>query len=70
MEEVGGEVPMISWPGRPPTGFAGASYPPRIDSRVRATRPSAWPAPLVLPPSLGARGGTNLQGEGSLGCWT
>ena len=66
MEEVGGEVPLIYLPSRPPTGFVGARYPPTIGSRVRATQPPAWPAPLVLPPSLGARGGTGLQGEGLL----
>ena len=70
MEGVGGEVPVIYRSGRPPTGFAGACYPPVIGSGVRATRPPAWPAPLVLPPSFGARGGTGLQGEGLLGCWT
>ena len=70
MEEVGGEVPVISRPGLPPVGFAGAHYLPAIGSRVRATRPFAWPAPLVLPPSLGARGGIGLQGDGLLDCWT
>ena len=70
MEEVGGEVPMISRPGRPLIGFVGARYPPAIGSRVRATQPPAWPAPFVLPPSLCARGGTGHQGEGLLGCWT
>ena len=70
MKEVGGEVPMTYRPSRPPTGLVGARYPPAIGSCVHATRPSAWPAPLVLPPSLGARGGTGLQGEGLLGCWT
>ena len=69
MEEVGGEVPVISRPGKPSTGFVGARYPPAIGLRVRATWPLAWPTPLVLPPSLGARGGTGLQGEGLLGCW-
>ena len=54
----------------PPTEFAGAHYPPVIGSRVSATRPSAWPAPLVLPPSLGSREGTSLQGDGLLDCWT
>ena len=67
MEEVGGEVPVISWPGRPPTGFVGARYPPAIGLRVRATQPLVWPTPLVLPPSLGAIGGFGLQGEGLLG---
>ena len=70
IEEVGGEVPKISRPGKPLTGFVGACYPPTIGSCVRATRPPAWPAPLVLPPSLGTREGTGLQGEGLLGCWT
>ena len=60
MEEVAEEVLVTYRPGRPPTRFAGARYPPAIGSRVRATRPSAWPAPLVLPPYLGARGGTGL----------
>ena len=70
MEEVGREVPVTYRPGRPPTGFVSARYPLAIGSRVRTTRPPAWPAPLVLPPSHGARGGTSLQGEGFLGCWT
>ena len=59
---------MISRSSWPPTGFTDAHYPPAIISRVRATRPFAWPAPLVLPPSLGARGGTSLQGDGLLDC--
>ena len=70
MKEVGGEVPMISRLGRPPIGFVSARSPPAMGSRVRATRPPAWPTPLVLPQSLGARGGTGLQGEGLLGYWT
>ena len=41
MVEVGGEVPVISRHGWPPTGFAGAHYPPVIGLGVRATRPSA-----------------------------
>ena len=69
MEEVVGEVPVISRPGRPPTGFAGARYPPN-QSTCFATRLPAWPAPLILPPSLSAKGGTGLRGEGLLGCWT
>ena len=63
MEEVGGEVPEISRPGRPPTGFAGAHYPPTIGSHVHATRSPAWPTPLVLPPSLGARGELVFKGK-------
>ena len=35
MEEVGGKVPVISQPGRPPTGFVGARYPPAIGNRVK-----------------------------------
>ena len=70
IEKVGGEVPVISRPGWPSTGFIGAHYPLAIGSRVRATWPSTWPAPLILPPSLGARGGTGLQGDGLLDCWT
>ena len=67
---MGREVPFISWPDWPPIRFAGAHYLLAIGSRVRATRPSAWPAPLVLPPSLRAKGGTSLQGDGLLDCWT
>ena len=37
-------------------------------SPVGAIRPSAEPAPLVSLPSLGARGGTGLQGLGPLDC--
>ena len=67
-EEMDGEVLASSWPCRPPTGFAGAHFIPAIDSPVRATRPSAWPASLVLLLSLGAREGTDLQGLSSLDC--
>ena len=67
MKEVDEEVPVIFWPGWPLTGFVGAHYPPVI-GRVHATQPPAWPASLVLPPFLGAREGTGLQGEGLLGC--
>ena len=70
VEEVGREVPVISRPDWPPTGFAGAHFPPVIDSPVRAIRPSARPAPLTSLPSLGARGGTGLQEAGLLDCWT
>ena len=65
---MGGEVPVITRPGQPPTRFAGAHFPPTIGSPVRAIRPSAGPAPLVLLPSLGARGGTGLRGPGLLDC--
>ena len=70
MEEVSGEVLVIYRHGKPPTGLAGARYPPAIGSCVRTARPPAWPDPLALPLSLGARGGIGLQGEGLLGCWT
>ena len=67
-EEIGGQVPSIALPGRPPIGFASARFPHAISSPVCAIRPSAGPAPLVLLPSLGARGGTGLQGLASLDC--
>ena len=67
-EEMGGEVPAITQPGRTPTEFAGAHFPPATGSPVRAIRSSVWPAPLVLLPSLDARGGTGLQGLSSLDC--
>ena len=63
---MGGEVPAIVRPGRRPIGFACAHFPPATGSLVRAIRPSGRPAPLALLPSLGARGGTGLQGLGSL----
>ena len=66
--EMGGQAPAIAHPGRPPTGLVGAHFPPATGSPVRAIRPSAEPIPLVLLPSLGARGGTGLQGLGSLEC--
>ena len=65
-KEMDGEVPAIAWPGRPPTRFTGAHFPPATDSPVRAIRPSVGPAPLVLLPSLSARGGTGLRGLGLL----
>ena len=68
MEEMGGLAPAIAQPGQPPTGFIGAHFPPATDSPVHAIRPSVRPAPLVLLPSLGARGGTSLQELGSLEC--
>ena len=55
-------------PGRLPTGFACARFLPATSSPVRTVWPSAWPAPLVLPPVLGARGGTGLWELGSLDC--
>ena len=68
MAEMGGPAPAIARPSRPLAGFAGAHFPPVICSPVRAIRPSVGPAPLVLLPSLGAKGGTGLQGLGSLEC--
>ena len=65
---MGGEVPAVAWPSRPPTGFAGAHFLPATGSPVRAIRPSAGTAPPILLPSLGAKGGTGLQGPGSLDC--
>ena len=65
---MGGEVPAIARPDQPPTGFVGAHFPPTTSSPVRAIRPFVGPAPLVLLPSLGANGGTGLQGLGSLNC--
>ena len=67
-EEMDEEVLASARPGRPLTGFAGAHFLPAIGLPVRAILPSAWPAPLVLLPSLGARGGTDLQGLSSLDC--
>ena len=67
-EGMGGEVPAVARPSRPPTGFAGAHFLPATSSSVRAIWPSAGPVPLVLLPSLGARGGTGFQGPGSLDC--
>ena len=65
-EGTGEEVPATARLGRLPTGFAGASFPLATGSPVRAIRPSAWPAPLVLLPSLCAMGGADLQELGSL----
>ena len=67
-EEMDGEVLESARPDRPPTGFAGAHFLPTIGSPVLAIRLSAWPAPLVLLPYLGARGGIDLQGLSSLDC--
>ena len=63
---MGKEVPVVARPDRPPIGFAGAHFPPATGSPVRAIRSSVGPAPLVLLPSLGARGGTGLRGSSSL----
>ena len=63
---MGGEVPAITKPGRPPTGFIGAHFPPATGSPIHAIQPSAGPAPIVLLPSLSASGGTGLQGLGLL----
>ena len=67
-EEMGGEVPATARSGRLPIGFAGAHFLPAAGSSVRLVRPPAWPALLVLLPSLSARGGTGLQGLSSLDC--
>ena len=67
-EEMGGEVLEISRPGRPPTVFADAHFLPVTGSPIHAVRAPAWPAPLVLLPSLGAIGGTCLRGLSSLDC--
>ena len=61
-EEMDEEVLASAWPGRSLTGFAGTHFLPAISSPVRATLPSAWPTPLVLLPSLGARGGLIFRG--------
>ena len=59
---------MIVWPGWLPIGFAGARFLPVAGSLVRAVRSLAWPAHLVLPPILVAKGGTSLRGLGSRDC--
>ena len=64
----GGEALAMARPDRLPTRFAGARFLPATGLPVHAVRPSTWPAPLVLPPVLGARGGTGLRGLGSLDC--
>ena len=55
---MGGEALGIGRPSQPPIGFADACFLPAIGSLIRAVRPPAWPAPLVLLPTPGARGGT------------
>ena len=59
-EVTGGEVPAITRPSRLPTGFTGAYFPLTTGLPVLAIRPSAWPAPLILLPSLCARGGADF----------
>ena len=66
--EMDEEVLASARPGRPPTGFVGAHFLPATGSPVRAIQPSAWPAPLVLLPSLDARGGADPQGLSLLDC--
>ena len=61
-EGIGGEFPAVARPDWPPTGFTGAHFLPAIGSPVRVIRPSAGPAPLVLLPSLGTRGGLVFKG--------
>ena len=63
---MGGEGLVIARPGRPPTGFTDARFLLAMGLPVRAVQPPAWPIPLVLPPILGARGGTGLRGLGLL----
>ena len=60
------EVPATARPNRLPTGFASAHFLLATGLPVRVTRPFSWPAPLVLLPFLGARGGADLQGLGLL----
>ena len=67
-EERGEEALTIARPGWLPTGFADAHFLPATGSPVRAVRPLAWPAPLVLFPVLSARGGTGLRGLDSQDC--
>ena len=76
-----GSLPLPGWKGgngrggsrscspRPAsTEFAGAHFLPSTGSPVRAIRRSVEPAPPILLPSLGAKGGAGLQGPGSLDC--
>ena len=67
-EEMGGQILAIVRPSWPPTGFAGAHFPPVTGSPVHAIHPSVGLAPLVSLSSLSARGGIGLQGLGSLDC--
>ena len=67
-EERGEEALAIGRPDWLPTGFAGTRFLPATGSPVRAVRPLAWPAPLVLLPVLGVRGGTGLRGLDSRDC--
>ena len=65
-EETGGEVPVTARPGQLPIGFASAHFLLVTGSPVRVTRPFSWPAPLVLLPFLGVKGGSDLLGLGLL----
>ena len=67
-KERGEEALKIGRPGWLPTGFASARFLPVTGLPVRAVRPLAWPAPLVLLPILDARGGTGLRGLDSRDC--
>ena len=67
-EEMGEEVLTIARPDRPPTGFVDAHFLPATCSPARVVRPYSWRAPLILLPSLGARGGSGLWGLSSLDC--
>ena len=67
-EEIGGEALAIAWSGWLPTGFADARFLPAAGLPVRAVWPSTWLAHLALLPVLGAIGGTDLWGLGSLDC--
>ena len=67
---MGEEALMIARPGWLSTRFADARFLPATGSPVRAVRPLSWPAPLVLLPALGARGGTGLRGLDSWDCWS
>ena len=67
-QNVDKEVPAIAWSDQPPIGFVGVHFPLATGSPICAIRPSTGPAPHVFLPSLGASGGTGLQGLGSLDC--
>ena len=67
-EERDEEALSIARPEWLLTRFAGACFLPSTGSLVRAVRPPARLAPLVLLPVLDARGGTGLRGLGSRDC--